>query len=86
MKLLQVNELQDGMVLAEDIIGRFGTLYSASGTILSQKAIEGLKKIDIKYVCVVDDVDDHEEAVVVDKKLNSEYQRTVSNFKDIFLM
>ncbi|WP_432664027.1 HD-GYP domain-containing protein [Wukongibacter baidiensis] len=84
MKLLQVDELQDGMLLAEDIYGRFGALYFASGAILSEKVIKGLKKLDVQYVYVVDDVDDQEEIVIVDNKLNSEYQKTVSNFKDIF--
>lgn len=81
MKLLQVNELKDGMVLAEDIFGRFGALYSASGTILSKRAIEGLKKVNISYVYVVEE---EKEIVVVDNKLDIEYQRTVDNFKDIF--
>lgn len=85
MKLFQVDELRDGMILAEDIFGRFGSLYSASGTILTNKAIEGLKTIDVKYVYVVDDVENYEKVVIVDNNLSLEYQNTIDSFKSAFL-
>ena len=81
MRLLQVDELREGMVLAEDVIGSVGSLYSASGTILTEKAIEGIKTIDVKYVYVLDDVDDYEKIVIVDNNLNREYQNTIDSFK-----
>ena len=85
MRLLQVDELREGMVLAEDVIGSVGSLYSASGTILTEKAIEGIKTIDVKYVYVLDDVDDYEKIVIVDNNLNREYQNTIDSFKNTFL-
>ncbi len=84
MRLLQIDELREGMVIAEDIIS-FGLLYSASGTILTEKAIEGLKSIDIKYVYVLDDADDYEKVVIIDNNLSREYKNTIDSFKNTFL-
>lgn len=84
VRLLQIDELREGMVIAEDIIS-FGLLYSASGAILTEKAIEGLKSIDIKYVYVLDDADDYEKVVIIDNNLSREYKNTIDSFKNTFL-
>ncbi|SHK13961.1 HD-GYP domain-containing protein [Paramaledivibacter caminithermalis] len=86
MKLISIDELKDGMILAEDIMGKHDILYARSGTILSEKLIRGLKKITKDFVYVVDgeEDDNKEQIIIVDKNLNKEYQRTISEFIKIF--
>ena len=91
MKLMFVDELESGMILAEDIVGNYGILYASSGTILNDKNIGGFKKLNIDYVYVIDETNEEgadvyeENIVMMDKKLNREYGHTVQKFKDIFL-
>lgn len=86
MVLMSIEDLKEDMILAEDIIGKYDILYAISGTILSEKVIEGLRKLNVKYVYVMNEKDDNEdEVVIVDKNLNKEYQKTINNFKDVFL-
>lgn len=83
MKLLLVDELKEGMILGEDIIGKYDILFASSGTILNDTIIEGIKKLDIKYVYVVQN-DENDRVVIVDKNLNKEYKKALDHFKNIY--
>lgn len=90
MKLMSIDELESGMILAEDIVGNYGILYASSGTILTDKNINGFRKLNIDYLYVVDDTGDEggevyqESVVIIEKNLNKEYGNTVEKFKDVF--
>lgn len=86
MKIISIDKLEEGMILAEDILGNHDLLYARSGTILSQKTIRGLKKIGKDFVYVVDGEKEEngEQVIIVDKNLNKEYQKTANKFRDIF--
>ncbi len=84
MKLIHIDELQEGMILAEDIIGHYDILYAASGTILNETIINGLKKMKVDYVYVVQSNEMKDNVVIVDKELNKEYKIILDRFKNIY--
>ncbi len=56
MKLIPIHELTPGMKLAEDLYGKFDLLYASKGDILSDKTIDGLKRLGTQSV-YIDDLD-----------------------------
>ncbi len=54
MKLIAIHELLPGMVLGEDLYGKFDLLYAGKGEILTDKTIDGLKRLGTQSVYVVD--------------------------------
>lgn len=85
MVLMSIEELKEDMILAEDIFGKYDILYAVCGTILSDKIIDGLKRLNVKYVYVMHEKDiSEDQVVIVDKNLNKEYQKIISSFKNVF--
>lgn len=54
MKLITVQQCQVGMKLGEDIYGNFDLLYASKGDIVSERILEGLKKLPLDYLYVED--------------------------------
>lgn len=84
MRRLEVEELKEGMILAEDILGNHDIIYATSGTILSESIIEGLKNLDMKFIYIIDKYDDDNKPIIVDKSLQKSYSKTINRFKDIY--
>ncbi|RKD26071.1 HD-GYP domain, c-di-GMP phosphodiesterase class II (or its inactivated variant) [Caminicella sporogenes DSM 14501] len=82
MKLVIVDELKEGMILGEDIVGKYSILYASKGTILNKNIIDGIKRLGIKYIYVIKNKDD--DVLLVDKKLDKEYRRTLDYFKNVY--
>lgn len=55
MKLIPIHELKAGMKLAEDLYGKFDLLYASQGDLLTEKLIDGLKRLGTQSVYVEDD-------------------------------
>lgn len=52
MKLVNINEVEIGMVLGEDIYGSFDMLYASKGDIITAKLLEGLIKQDLDFIYI----------------------------------
>lgn len=55
MKLIAIHELQPGMKLAEDIYGKFDLLYASRGDMLTEKLIDGLRRLGSQSVYIDDE-------------------------------
>lgn len=95
MKRINIDELCEGMILGEDIVGKYDIVLVTSGTILTEKQIDSLKKMHISYIYVMEandsgiDRDSENEAItpsviIVDRKLNVEYHKSMVSFKDMY--
>ncbi len=58
MKLIPIHELQVGMILAEDLYGKFDLLYAGRGDVLTTKLIDGLTRLGTQSVYIVEDDSD----------------------------
>lgn len=54
MKLIPIHELLPGMILGEDLYGKFDLLYAGKGDTLNDKMIEGLKRLGTQSVYIDD--------------------------------
>lgn len=54
MKMVMLEDLKVGMVLAEPVIGNYDLLYAHSDETITEQMLEGLEKLDISYVFVKD--------------------------------
>lgn len=52
MKLIPIHELQPGMKLGEDLYGKFDLLYAGKGELLTEKTIDGLKRLGTQSVYI----------------------------------
>jgi len=84
MRLILIEELQEGMVLGEDIMGNYDILLASSGTIVTNEIIETLMKMDIKYVYVFHNIEDNGEAFIINKEFFKEYFKVLDYFKNIY--
>ncbi|AOT68674.1 HD-GYP domain-containing protein [Geosporobacter ferrireducens] len=95
MKRIHIDELCEGMILGEDIVGKYDIVLLTSGTILTDKQIDNLKKIHLNYVYVMETDDANIESginnqseapsvIIVDRKLNIEYHKSMKSFKDMY--
>lgn len=100
MKRVPINSLCEGMILGEDIIGKYDIVLLTSGTILTNKHIGSIRKIHLPFVYVIEsegsDIEDSEmktidptfktapAVVIVDRKLNIEYHESMKSFKNIY--
>ncbi|SHJ31892.1 HDIG domain-containing protein [Geosporobacter subterraneus DSM 17957] len=95
MKRIHINELCEGMILGEDIVGKYDIVLITSGTILTDKHIDSLKKIHLSYVFVMETEDSNvgddiqndnisPSVIIVDRKLNIEYHKSMKSFKDMY--
>lgn len=95
MKRIHIDELCEGMILGEDIVGKYDIVLLTSGTILTDKQIDNLKKIHLSYVYVMETGDSNAErdfndqnqttsVIIVDRKLNIEYHKSMKSFKDMY--
>lgn len=57
MKVISLNEITEGMQLAEPIINNFGQILLVKGTSLAEKHIKLLKTWNISRVSIIDDTD-----------------------------
>ncbi|MFZ5966182.1 MAG: HD-GYP domain-containing protein [Bacillota bacterium] len=89
MRLVRVDELQEGMIIAEDIVGKYDIMLLTSGTIISYNHIENLRKLDIKFVYVMEkEIEDEEikkdDIIIIDREINKEYNKTMDSFKNVY--
>lgn len=52
MKMVMIDDLVPGMVLAEPVIGNFELIYANSDEIITQQMIEGFERLGVAYVFV----------------------------------
>jgi len=63
MKMMALHELISGMILAEDVYGKFDLLYASKGDVLSDKLIEGITRLGHQYVSIQDEESESSETV-----------------------
>lgn len=73
MLIKEVNELEPGMVLIQDVLNNFDTVVLSAGTVLTAGNITNLQSMDIDFVFV----EGEEEVIEVD----SDYLQPVANAK-----
>lgn len=86
MKLTFIDDLVDGMILAEDIYDKHENLYLSGGAILTLSMIKSLERMGLDYVNIAEKVDEsgEKEAIIIEDHLNEEYKKSVQSFKKIF--
>jgi putative nucleotidyltransferase with HDIG domain len=86
MKLLFIDDVVEGMILAEDIYDKFENLYISSGAILTKSLIKSLSRMDLEYLNIVEKIadDGEKKAIIIEDRLNKEYKKSVESFKRIF--
>ncbi|KXG74223.1 HD-GYP domain-containing protein [Thermotalea metallivorans] len=91
MRLVRTQDLQEGMILAEDIAGKYDIVFLTGGTVLSDRHIESLKKLDISYIYVMEKTEEavqekerHSSVIIVDRQFNKEYVQTIDQFKNMY--
>jgi hypothetical protein len=57
MKIINLNEITNGMQLAEPVINNFGQILMTKGTSLAERHIKLLKTWNISRVSIVDDIE-----------------------------
>lgn len=85
MNLLGINEVREGMVLAKDIINDLGIIYMASGTVLSNSNIEGLKKMEVDFVYVKDVFEMEEFLNSKSITVEEAYNKLIIMYKSIYM-
>ncbi|MBB6215993.1 HD-GYP domain-containing protein (c-di-GMP phosphodiesterase class II) [Anaerosolibacter carboniphilus] len=53
--MIKSNDLKEGMILGRDILLESGTLLIPSKAVLTGKHIENIRKLDIPYICILDE-------------------------------
>lgn len=96
MKKVYLSEMEEGMILAKDILGAYDQLLIARGTRLNDNIIEKIQDIGVRYIYIIEDEiekkdsliesDDnvYEENVKKEKELKEKYESALGNFKNIY--
>lgn len=91
MKLVRTSQLEEGMILAEDIMGKYDIVFLTSGTVLTDRHIENLTKLDLQYVYVMEKTNEAvsdqilpPSVVIVDRQLTKEYSQSMDQFKNVY--
>ncbi|TCO70213.1 HD-GYP domain-containing protein [Marinisporobacter balticus] len=91
MRFINIQELKEGMILLQDIIGKYELVFLTRGTILTEEHIERIQNMEIRYV-YVDEKDEEpigKEAddrfhVKIDAQLTEQYTKSLSAFKTVY--
>ncbi|HHY90528.1 MAG TPA: HD-GYP domain-containing protein [Clostridiales bacterium] len=91
MRFLSVDQLEEEMIIGEDIVGNHGIMFLWKGTILTERYIQGLKRLGVDYVYVMDSQTDHgsesdekNKVVITSMKLNKAYHKALDTFKSVY--
>lgn len=90
MQCFHVNNLVEGMILAQDIIGNYDLIFLTKGTSLTQEHIRRLRKMNITYIYIDEEKKDSSTSPLLstidptDKELNKEYDKNLATFKTIY--
>lgn len=79
-KVISVDEIQDGMIIAEPIVNRYGQVLLASGVVLSQQHATFLKTWNVRTIKVTAGAEEEETSEISEEMrqqiLESIAQRT----------
>ena len=64
MRICSINEIQENDVLAKDVMADDYNVFLYKNTILNKNYIEKLKKINIPFVCIKDEISDEQVALL----------------------
>lgn len=95
MQLLAVDELREGMVLAQDVVSDAFVSIVTESTIVTKEIIEKLTRLDIEFVYVHSEMVSNEETTFAESEptfdrpdgpeaLNYNFNKTVEKIKNIF--
>ncbi|WP_165000388.1 HD-GYP domain-containing protein [Anaerophilus nitritogenes] len=90
MKFVDTHDIKPGMILAQDIIGKYDLIFLTKETVLKKENIEKIKKMNISYVCVKEESENIDEELSIklksmpDIKLSNPYMKSLSEFKKIY--
>ncbi|QXM06319.1 HD-GYP domain-containing protein [Crassaminicella indica] len=90
MKLISTKDLKEGMVLAQDIIGKYDLVFLTQGTRITDEHIKRIQNMNIIYVYVMEQDAVKEEVLEynlnnkIDKRLNEQYQKSLASFKRVY--
>ncbi|QZY56357.1 HD-GYP domain-containing protein [Crassaminicella profunda] len=90
MKVINVQDLKEGMILAQDIIGKSDLLFLTRGTKLIDEHIQRIQNMDIIYVYIgeQDEIKGQKSlskfSIKIDKKLNEQYNKSLVSFKTVY--
>ncbi|MCK8061282.1 MULTISPECIES: HD-GYP domain-containing protein [unclassified Fusibacter] len=88
MNLIAIDQIVEGMTLAEDIINEEGVIYLNTGTELKGRHIRLLENLNVTFVYVVVDKPSSEAGIDLPvkavKSFNKEFKHTLETFKNIY--
>ncbi|WZL74506.1 HD-GYP domain-containing protein [Clostridiaceae bacterium 35-E11] len=90
MQCIHTNNLVEGMILAQDIIGNYDLIFLTRGTILTQDHIQRLQKMHLSYIYIYEETENSATPTSlpantsIDQELNKEYSKNLATFKTIY--
>lgn len=84
MNLVSIDEVRNGMVLARDVINDLGIIFMSAGSELNPSAIEGLKKLDIDFVYVEDEIKMAQPVTTEEISVEQAYIRLINIYKTVY--
>ncbi|WP_053957684.1 HD-GYP domain-containing protein [Inediibacterium massiliense] len=90
MKFIDIHDIKPGMMLAQDIIGKYDLIFLTRDTILTEEHIEKIQKMNIYYICVKEKEENIDEElskrlkIIPDIKLRQPYMKSLSDFKKVY--
>lgn len=85
MKMVMLEDLRAGMILAEPVIGNFDLIYANEGEEITEQMLEGLERIDVPYV-FVKDFDQHDFDFEYNKEVSPELLKAKENYNEMLDM
>lgn len=85
MKMIMLEDLRPGMILAEPVMGKFDLIYANADEEITEQMIEGLDKIDIAYV-FIREFEQQEYDLEPDMDVSPEFLKSQENYSEMLHM
>ena len=84
MNLVSIEDVKNGMVLARDVINDLGIIFMSAGSELNPSSIEGLRKLDIDFIYVEDEINSSQMPSPEQVSVEQAYIRLIKVYKSIY--
>jgi len=85
MRMIMLEDLKPGMILAEPVFGKFDLLYASSEEKLTEALISGLDRIDISYVFVQDE-ETESEKMGYNNDVSEDFTKARENYDEMLTL